>query len=97
MKDRIPKHRKITYANFICNIRPQKSETHLVRLTAGGNNLDYPGDPWTRSLANEFGRLCTGIGKTRPKAELIEGTVTMFFTTKDKIPRDRKITYTNFI
>ena len=44
-KDRIPKNRKINYANFICNIRPQKSETHRVRLTAGGDKLDYPGYP----------------------------------------------------
>ena len=44
-KDRIPKDRKIAYANFICNIRPQKSETHCVRLTVGGDKLDYPGDP----------------------------------------------------
>ena len=44
-KDRIPKERKITYANFICNIRSQKSETHRVCLTAGGNKLDYPGNP----------------------------------------------------
>ena len=44
-KDRIPKDRKITYANFICNIRPKKSETHHVRLTAGGKKIDYPGDP----------------------------------------------------
>ena len=48
-------------------------------------------------MANEFGRLCTGIGKTRPKADRIEGTGTMFFTTKDRIPKDRKITYANFI
>ena len=44
-KDRIPKDRKITYANFICNIRPQKSETHRVRLTAGGDKLNYSGNP----------------------------------------------------
>ena len=44
-KDRIPKYRKITYANFICNNRPQKSETHRVRLTVGGDKLDYPDDP----------------------------------------------------
>ena len=44
-KDKIHKERKITYENFICNIRPQKSETHCVRLTSGGNKLDYPGDP----------------------------------------------------
>ena len=44
-KVRIPTDIKITYANFICNIRPQKSESHCVRLTAGGDKLDYPGDP----------------------------------------------------
>ena len=49
------------------------------------------------SLANKFGILCTGIGKTRPKADRIEGTGTIFFTTKDKTPKDRKITYANFI
>ena len=29
------------------------------------------GPTWTRSQANEFGRLCTGIGKTRPMADRI--------------------------
>ena len=27
-----------------CNIRPQKTETHRTRLTAGGNLIDYPGE-----------------------------------------------------
>jgi hypothetical protein len=43
-KSQVPNKRKVTYANFICNIRPQKSETHRVRMTAGGDRLDYPGD-----------------------------------------------------
>jgi hypothetical protein len=43
-KAHVPKDRKVTYANFICNIRPQKTETHRVRMTAGGDKLDYPGD-----------------------------------------------------
>jgi hypothetical protein len=43
-KTQVPQDRKVTYANFICNIRPQKSETHRVRMTAGGDKLDYPGD-----------------------------------------------------
>ena len=55
------------------------------------------GPTWTRSLAKKFRRLCTGIGKTRPKADRTEVTGTMFFTTKDRIPKDRKITYANFI
>jgi hypothetical protein len=43
-KSQVPKDRKVTYANFICTIRPQKAETHRVRMTAGGDKLDYPGD-----------------------------------------------------
>ena len=52
---------------------------------------------WTCSVMNEFGRLCTGIRKTRPKADRIEGTGTMLFIAKYRIPKDRKITYLNFI
>jgi hypothetical protein len=36
----VPKDRKVTYANFVCNIRPQKTETHRVRMTAGGDKFD---------------------------------------------------------
>jgi hypothetical protein len=43
-KSQVPKDHRVTYANFICNIRPQKTETHRVRKTAGGEKLDYPGD-----------------------------------------------------
>ena len=44
-KNKIPQGRKVTYPNFICDLRPQKTEKHRVRLTAGGDRLDYPGDP----------------------------------------------------
>jgi hypothetical protein len=43
-KSQVPKDRKVTYANFVCTIRPQKTETHRVRMTAGGDKLDYPRD-----------------------------------------------------
>ena len=44
-KSAIPKGRNITYGNFICAIRFQKTETHRVHLTFGGDKLDFPGDP----------------------------------------------------
>ena len=28
----------------VCDIRTQKIETHITRLTAGGNIIDYPGE-----------------------------------------------------
>ena len=44
-KATIPAGRHATYVNFVCVIRPQKAETHRVRMTFGGDRLDYPGDP----------------------------------------------------
>jgi hypothetical protein len=43
-KSHVPPKGKVTYATFVCNIRPQKTETHRVQMTAGGDKLDYPGD-----------------------------------------------------
>ena len=37
----IPKDRKVTYANFVCDYRPLKSEKFRVRMTVGGDKLDY--------------------------------------------------------
>ena len=33
-----------TYANFICDYRPHKSEPYRIRLTVGGDRLDCPDD-----------------------------------------------------
>jgi len=37
----VPKDRKVTYANFVCDFRPLKSEKHRVRMTIGGDKLEY--------------------------------------------------------
>ena len=39
-----PKDRSATYVRAVCNIQPQKTDTHRTRLTAGGNLIDYPGE-----------------------------------------------------
>lgn len=40
-RSKVPLHKKVTYANFICNYRPLKEEPMRVHLTVGGNRLDY--------------------------------------------------------
>jgi hypothetical protein len=40
----IPKDRKITYGKLVCDYKPNKAEKEWVRLTVGGNILDYTGD-----------------------------------------------------
>jgi hypothetical protein len=43
----IPKDRKITYGKPVCDFKPNKTENHRVRLTVGGDRLDYRGDTAT--------------------------------------------------
>jgi hypothetical protein len=39
-----PKDRKITYGKIVCDYKPHKKEKEQVRLTVGGDRLDYSGD-----------------------------------------------------
>lgn len=36
----VPAGRKVTYANFVCTMRPGKSEPKRIRMTVGGDKLD---------------------------------------------------------
>ena len=40
----VPDGRDVTYATFVLNYRPLKSETHRVRITVGGDRLSYAAD-----------------------------------------------------
>jgi hypothetical protein len=40
----IPKNRKITYGKIVCDYKPHKKEKECVRLTVGGDRLDYSGN-----------------------------------------------------
>ena len=45
-------------------------------------------DIWTKSFANELGRLAQGVGTRMPS-----GTDTIFFIDKKQVPHDRTVTY----
>jgi hypothetical protein len=40
----IPKYRKITYVKIVRDYKPHKTEKERVRLTVGGDRLDYSGN-----------------------------------------------------
>jgi hypothetical protein len=40
----IPKDRKITYGKIVCDYKPHKKEKERVRITVGGDRLDYSGN-----------------------------------------------------
>ena len=43
-RQQVHRGRRITYGNLVCDIRPNKAEVHRVRLTAGGDQIEYPGE-----------------------------------------------------
>ena len=46
-KSQVPQGKTVTYARVVAELRPQKSEPERVRITVGGNLIDYPGDKRT--------------------------------------------------
>ena len=42
----VPENRKkdVTYGQFVCTIRPEKSEKERTRFTVGGDRINYPGE-----------------------------------------------------
>jgi len=48
-KHQVPADRwkDITYAKFVCELKPNKAEVHRTRLTVGGDKVHYPGDVGT--------------------------------------------------
>ena len=45
----IPTNRTVTYANVVVDYRPQKTDPNRIRITAGGNLINYPGELTTRT------------------------------------------------
>jgi hypothetical protein len=45
----IPHDRRkdVTYGSFVCVVKSNKTETHRMRLTAGGDRINYPEDVGT--------------------------------------------------
>jgi hypothetical protein len=48
-RSNIPKGRKVTYGSFVVDIKDHKEEKERIRLTVGGDQIEYPGEKSTRT------------------------------------------------
>ena len=48
-KHEVPYDKKVTYAQFICDYRPQKEEKYRTIITLGGDRLYYQGEVSTKT------------------------------------------------
>ena len=66
-KEDVPldKRKEVTYASFVCKVRPEKKEPNRTRCVAGGNLINYPWDVGTATaemlLVNIFSTVSSPL------------------------------------
>ena len=80
-KDEVPQDRQVTYANFRLDHRPLKPEPMRVRLTIGGDKLDYPYDSTSpaSSLLESKTLINSTISQHKKSARFISSDLKDFF------------------
>lgn len=98
-KQEVPTGRDVTYANYVLEYRPLKTQTHLVRITVGGDCLSYPDDtssPATNILETKV-LLNSVISDSQKGARFMTGDVKDFFLNSPmKRPEYMKTAYKHF-
>jgi hypothetical protein len=85
-KDEVPTGRMVTYAQFCCDFRPQKSEPHQCRITVGGDRTDYVGEVLTKTADLTTIKCLLNSVVSKPKGGFMTANVKNFYLNT---PMDR--------
>jgi hypothetical protein len=80
-KSQIPSNQKAAYANAICDYRPNKSDPWRVRLTMGGDKLEYPGHPGAPAASLLNTKLTLNSVISNPGARFLTTVIKDFCST----------------
>ena len=69
-RSQVPKGMKVTYARTVVAVRPEKSEPKRVRITAGGDRLDYYGETSTETASLETAKILINSVLSTPGAKM---------------------------
>lgn len=99
-KSEIPNNAPITYASFVCNFRPLKSEPYRVRIVVGGDKLQYSEDaasPTTDLLETKI-LLNSTISDASKGAKFLSADLKDFFLASPmKRPEFMKVHISKFL
>ena len=98
-KNEVPLGRKVTYGNFVCDHRPLKTEPYRVRLTVGGDRLEYDSDAGSpaASLVETKLTINSTISDAHRGARFMSADLKDFFlATTMKDPEYMRIHYRYF-
>ncbi|KAL7479933.1 hypothetical protein ACHAW6_007838 [Cyclotella cf. meneghiniana] len=82
----IPKDRTVTYAHVVVDYRPQKEDPNRVRITVGGNLINYPGELTTRTADLVTSKIMWNSIVSTPNAKYVTADLKLFYLTA---PMDR--------
>jgi hypothetical protein len=75
----VPRGKKVTYARTVVAIRTEKAEQKRVRITVGGDRLDYPGETSTDTASLDTTKI---LINRIPVIRYLALRVTPIFTSK---------------
>jgi hypothetical protein len=75
----VPHGRKVTYGRLVSTIRPNKDETHRVRVTVGGDKLDFPGITTTQCASLTTTKCLLNSTISTPNAKFMVLDVKNFY------------------
>ncbi len=78
-KSLVPAHKCPTYGCICCNYQPQKEEKHQVRLTVGGDWINYPGNKSTPTADLTTTKLLINFTISTPGAKFLGINLANFY------------------
>jgi hypothetical protein len=82
----IPKDRTVTYTRVVVDYRPQKEDPNRVRITVGGNLIDYPGELTTHTADLVTSKILWNSVVSTKDARYCTADLKLFYLTA---PMDR--------
>ena len=82
----IPSDRTVTYARIVIDYREQKGDPNRVRITVGGNLINYPGELTTRTADLTTTKLMWNSVISTPDAKYLTADIKSFYL---ETPLDR--------
>lgn len=82
----IPSDRTVTYGRVVVDYRPQKEDPNRVRITVGGNLINYPGELTTRTADLVTSKVLWNSVISTKNARYVTADLKLFYLTA---PLDR--------
>ena len=79
----MPSHKRATYARFVVDVRPEKKDPNRVRITAGGDRLDYFGETSTESASLETAKILLNSVLSTKNAKFMSIDISNFYIQND--------------